>query len=135
MQFRKKKRPATEPDITPLIDVVFLLLIFFMLSTTFVSQTGIKIELPKSSAENIKKEKEEIRVDISKKGDVYFKGKKIGIKELRELFVKAAGESKESVVIIHADELSFHGKVVEIMDSAKSSGITKLAIATEPEKR
>ena len=132
MKFKRNKRIEAPPDITPMIDVVFLLLIFFMLSTTFIVQPGITIDLPKSSAEEIKKQKEEIEVSISREGDFYLGGDKVSLEVLKERFINAAETSIESVVIINADEKASHGDVVAIMDIAKESGITKLAVATAP---
>jgi biopolymer transport protein ExbD len=130
MKFKRNKRIETPPDITPMIDVVFLLLIFFMLSTTFIVKPGINISLPKSSAEEIKKQKEEIEISISSEGDYYLAGEKATLEALKEAFLNAAETSIESVVIINADEKASHGKVVAVMDIAKESGITKLAVAT-----
>lgn len=134
MKFKRNNKIVGAPDITPMIDVVFLLLIFFMLSTTFIVQPGITINLPKSSAEEMKKEKEEIDISISREGDFYLEGKKVTLQALYELFTKAAATSKESIVIINADEMTSHGSVVSVMDSAKEAGITKLAVATESKK-
>lgn len=130
MKFKRNKRVETPPDITPMIDVVFLLLIFFMLSTTFIVKPGISISLPKSSAEEIKKVKEEIEVSISREGDFYLGEDKVSLEGLKEAFINAAKTSIESVVIINADEKASHGSVVSVMDIAKESGITKLAVAT-----
>lgn len=113
-----------------MIDVVFLLLIFFMLSTTFIVKPGITISLPKSSAEEVKKQKEEIEISISREGDFYLGKNKVELEVLKEAFITAAETSIESIVIINADEKASHGSVVAVMDIAKESGITKLAVAT-----
>ncbi|MBE9502934.1 MAG: biopolymer transporter ExbD [Proteobacteria bacterium] len=134
MQFKRSKKIVSPPDITPMIDVVFLLLIFFMLSTTFIVKPGIDVSLPKASAEQITKAKEELTVTISNNGDIYVKEKKVGLDELDKIFINAAVTSKESIVIINADEHVTHGRVVEIMDRAKGAGISKLAVATEQKK-
>ena len=134
MKFKRNKRVENPPDITPMIDVVFLLLIFFMLSTTFIVKPGINISLPKSSAEEIRKQKEEIEISISREGGFYLDGDKVDLETLKERFINAAKTSIESVVIINADEKASHGDVVAIMDIAKESGITKLAVATTPKK-
>jgi biopolymer transport protein ExbD len=134
MRFKRNKRIENPPDITPMIDVVFLLLIFFMLSTTFIVKPGINISLPKSSAEEIRKQKEEIEISISREGGFYLDGDKVDLETLKERFINAAKTSIESVVIINADEKASHGDVVAIMDMAKESGITKLAVATAPKK-
>ena len=134
MQFKRSNKTVSPPDITPMIDVVFLLLIFFMLSTTFISKPGIDVSLPKASAEQIKKSKEELTVTISNNGDIYIKEKKVRLEELNEIFINAAATSEDSIVIINADEHVTHGRVVEIMDRAKEAGISKLAVATEQKK-
>ncbi len=120
------------PDMTPMIDVVFLLLIFFMISTTFIKDTpGIKITLPEATADEIKTEKTKIRLTISDKGDIYIDDEKIPMEALGNIFTNAAKEAKESIVIISADESASHGTVVKVMDIAKHSGITRLAIETQ----
>jgi len=131
VKFKRKKRIQSSPDITPLIDVVFLLLIFFMISTTFVHKPGIEITLPKASADLIKKRDKEIRVSVARDGTIFVDDRMIGIEELKKVFSAAAGSGDRSTLIIKADENTMHGKVVEIMDSAKEAGITKLAIATQ----
>ena len=131
MQLRRKKRIESPPDITPMIDVVFLLLIFFMISTTFINTPGIKITLPEASSEEIKTEKTTIRLAISDKGEIYIDDEKVGMEALANVFISAAKEAKESIVIISADENASHGTVVKVMDSAKHSGITRLAIETQ----
>jgi len=132
MQFKRKQRAIVPPDITPLIDVVFLLLIFFMLSTTFIINPGININLPKSSAEEIKMEKKKIIVIISRDREIYVEDKKVDMDVLKVMFDEMAKTSKESTVIISADEETSHGVVVSVMDMAKLSGVTRLAIETEP---
>ena len=131
MQLRRKKRIESPPDITPMIDVVFLLLIFFMISTTFINTPGIKIMLPEASSDEIKTEKTTIRLAISDKGEIYIDDEKVAIEALGNIFTNAAREAKESIVVISADKNALHGIVVTIMDSAKNSGITRLAIETK----
>jgi biopolymer transport protein ExbD/biopolymer transport protein TolR len=131
MQLRRKKRIESPPDITPMIDVVFLLLIFFMISTTFINTPGIKITLPEATSDEIKTEKTTIRLAISEKGEIYIDDEKVGMEALGNIFASAAKEAKESIVIISADENASHGTVVGVMDNAKNSGITRLAIETQ----
>lgn len=134
MQFKRTKKIESPPDVTPMIDVVFLLLIFFMLSTTFIIKPGIDVSLPKSSADDIKKYKEEITVTISDKGEIYIEKKKVALDDLDSIFISAAAASGEAMVIINADEDVTHGTVVKIMDRAKKAGIARLAVATERKK-
>jgi biopolymer transport protein ExbD len=135
MQFKPIKREESRFDLTPLVDVVFLLLIFFMLSTTFIVAPGIKVKLPKSSSTEVSREKKEVRVVMSQDDKIYVEQKLVSHEELGKYLKKAARENPEGMVIIQADERVTHGKVVEVMDIAKTSGFNKLAIATRPKER
>jgi biopolymer transport protein ExbD len=135
MHFKPMKREESRFDLTPLVDVVFLLLIFFMLSTTFIVAPGIKVNLPTSSSTEISREKKEVRVVMAKDDKIFVEQKLVSIEELEKYLKKAARESPEGMVIIQADERVPHGNVVEVMDVAKTSGFNKLAIATRPKER
>lgn len=132
MRFQTHKRDEVQLDITPLVDVVFLLLIFFMLSTTLSINPGIKVDLPKASAKQVKKKKTTVRIAIEASGRIYADGKKISLQKLNGIFSGLAKKDPETLVIIEADKKVYHGVVVKVMDAAKISGLNKLAIATEP---
>ena len=136
MRFQTRKTDDVQLDMTPLVDVVFLLLIFFMLSTSLSVNPGIKIDLPKSSAEQVKKKKTTLRVAIEAGGRIFLEGKKLSLDQLHEKFA-AVGKKNgdEALVVIEADKKVYHGLVVKVMDAAKSSGLNKLAIATQPEDK
>ncbi len=133
MRFQNRSRDDVQLDMTPLVDVVFLLLIFFMLSTSLSVNPGIKIDLPKSSAEQIKKKKTTLRVAVEAGGRIYLEGKKLSLPQLREKFQTVGKDhGDDTLVVIEADKKVYHGLVVKVMDAAKSAGLNKLAIATEP---
>ncbi len=136
MRFQTRKTDDVQLDMTPLVDVVFLLLIFFMLSTSLSVNPGIKIDLPKSSAEQVKKKKTTLRVAIEASGRIFLEGKKLSLDQLRDKFA-AVGKKNgdDALVVIEADKKVYHGLVVKVMDAAKSSGLNKLAIATQPEDK
>ncbi len=136
MRFQTRKQDDVQLDMTPLVDIVFLLLIFFMLSTSLSVNPGIKIDLPKSSAEQVKKKKTTLRVAIEATGSIFLEGKKLSLDQLREKFA-AVGKAKgdDALVVIEADRKVYHGLVVKVMDAAKTSGLNKLAIATRPEDK
>jgi len=135
MNFRRKERETSQLDMTPLVDVVFNLLIFFMLSTTFVTTPGIKINLPEASSKELKVQEKEVRIALTKKGKIYLNRKLVTLDDVRKILKQKARINPKMLVIIQADEQVTHGKVVQIMDIAKSSGLNKLAIATRPRKR
>jgi biopolymer transport protein ExbD len=135
MQFRRTRRDDARIEITPLVDMVFLLLIFFMLSTTFIVSPGIKVNLPQSSAEKITQEKEEVRVVITEENKVFVESMLVDMGELEQRLVGAARQDPQTLVIIKADAKALHGKVVEVMDIAKQSGLNRMAIATKPKEK
>ena len=141
MQFRKTRRADPRVDITPLIDVVLLLVIFFMLTTTFIGAPAIKVNLPTSSAKEISKEQKEVKITITKDGKLYVdrrtggSGDPISLKELGKFLNKVARENRDTMVIVRADENTTHGNVVAVMDLAKKAGLNKLAIATKAGKK
>jgi len=118
-------------NITSLIDVVLLLLIFFMISTTFVTQPGIRIDLPKANT-NIKNVAQESNtIIISADNRIYINRQEMNdIEQLRSELVKLKQEQTSELIIIKADENVAHGIVVSVMDLAKTSGFSRIAIAT-----
>jgi len=136
MQFRSRpRRDDARIEITPLVDMVFLLLIFFMLSTTFIVTPGIKVNLPKSSAEKVTRDKQEMRVVVTRDNKVFLEKRLVTMPELEQSFRQVAAKNSQVMVIIQADAQAFHGRVVEVMDSAKVAGLSRLAIATTPRER
>lgn len=135
MQFRRARKDDARIDITPLVDMVFLLLIFFMLSTTFIVTPGIKVNLPRSSAEKVTKEKQEVQVVITEDNRILIDGVSVDAGELAQRFVGVGRKAPQTLVVIKADTRALHGTVVEVMDIAKESGLNRLAIATQPKER
>jgi len=116
-------------DIAPLIDVVFLLLIFFMLTSSFVFQPGIEINLPKAVTSEVIQE-ENIIITISSENIIYLNGRIATFKELRGK-LKKISTKKQRPLLIKADRRSSLGRVVEIWDLCREIGISKINIATD----
>ncbi|MEC7241181.1 MAG: biopolymer transporter ExbD [Myxococcota bacterium] len=133
MNFRRSRREAARVDVTPLIDIIFQLVLFFMVSTTFVTSPGIEVDLPRSSAETILQEQEDLHVWMTDAGSVYVDKSPVDFEGLRQVFEKRALKDPSTLVIIEADTNVDHGQVVGVMDLARSVGLERLAIATEPE--
>jgi len=118
-------------DIAPLIDIVFQLLIFFMLTSSFVMQPGIKVNLPKAvTSEAIKYEN--IEILITSENVIYLNGNVITTNELKAL-LKQASKRKGQTILIRADRHVSLGRVVEIWDMARDLGIAEINIATNQE--
>ncbi|RLB70169.1 MAG: biopolymer transporter ExbD, partial [Deltaproteobacteria bacterium] len=105
MRFQTRKTDDAQLDMTPLVDVVFLLLIFFMLSTSLSVNPGIKIDLPKASAEQVKKKKTTLLVAIEAGGRIFLEGKKLSLEQLRDKFAAVGKKNGDEVlVVIEADK-------------------------------
>ena len=136
MRFKKAKDEEPRLGITPLIDIVFLLLIFFMVTSHFHMASGISIKLPKVTQRAFNKDSEKITIMIDREGRTYLKGDIIDLKklatELKDLVVK------EGLIhiLLEADKDVAHGKVVQVMDLAKRAGVLSIIIAADrkPEK-
>ena len=128
-----REKEQLDVNITPLIDVVFLLLIFFMVSTTFDRQAQLKVKLPEASASAEQQETESIFLAIDAKGQYYINDKQLvntTIKTLKQALVKTMNDNKEIAVILKADANTPHQAVVTAMDAAAQVGLTRLSIAT-----
>lgn len=125
----KRKKPDVSLDIAPLIDIVFLLLIFFILSSHFVSEKGFKIKLPKAShADNQNNQK--ITVCIDGTQTVYIGNRKVALECLAEELKKELATDKNKTVVIKADEGVGIGFAVKVMDIAKQADAQGLVIST-----
>lgn len=132
------KRVSQEPDVnlTSLIDVVFLLLIFFMVSTTFQRETEINVQLPEASGEALKTEKTVLEVTIDAQGRYYVNQQEVvntQIETLKRAMQKAVGKETAPQVILSADQQTPHQAVMTAMDAAGQLGFVNITIAaTQP---
>ena len=135
MSFLRKSNDEPRIDLTPMVDVVFLLLIFFMISTTFVESPGISIKLPEASSQTIDREPKELKIYLSRDGDIFYRDQKISLADFKALLAEHPSDAEQTTVLLLADQESRHGKVVTLMDLARDAGFVKLAIATEQRKK
>ena len=132
MKFPHPNKKSASFDLTPLIDVVFLLLIFFMLTTSFVNlENRVKINLPAGDFAAAEPSKN-ITVTITENNTIYFNGKLIDPLKLTESVAAQLKNEPEKIVILEADKNVLHGKVIRIMDLIKKGGADRIAIATKP---
>ncbi len=133
MQFKVKQKRKVLINITSLIDVLFLLLIFFMVSSTFLEQPGIKLELP--HAENsLVVEQKDYTLYVDKDGGLFLNKEQLDIGKLEDALSKVISEMKDGALVLKADQEVAHGVVVKVMDAAKRSGVKKLVIGTRLEE-
>lgn len=133
MQFKVNSKRKPVINITSLIDVLFLLLIFFMVSSTFLEQPGIKLELPHAQSAVVTEQKD-YTLFLDKNGEMFLNEEKVTLDNLEIQLKQVLPNMKEKSLILKADQDALHGMVVRVMDIAKQSGVKKLIIGTKLEE-
>jgi len=116
----------------PLIDMVFLLLIFFVVTTSFVKETGIEVQRSTAATAEVT-ERGNILLGVSADGGVYYEGKRIDVRSVRAHVERALAEDPESGVVVVADKNSNTGVVVEAMDQCRLAGARNVSLAAKRE--
>ena len=130
------KEEGVDVNLTPLIDVVFLLLIFFMVSTTFDRHARLKVALPESTAKTTQQQDDPLVLSIDAKGNYFINDRQVvnqSLDTLKQALKRTIGDEaiiKESALVLRADANTPHQSVVRAMDAAAQLGLTKLSIAT-----
>ena len=133
MNLQPGEQDEPEVNLTPLIDVVFLLLIFFMVSTTFEQQSRIQIELPESTATPTETEDESLEIVIDAQGRYFIGERQVVNSELKTLkaaISKAVNGREPLTVIIRADASTPHQAVITALDATSQLGLTQISLAT-----
>jgi len=125
----KLERTLRTIDIAPLIDVVFLLLIFFMLTSSFIFQPGIRVNLPRAITSDMLSEENAI-ITITAENLIYYNQRLVTLKELSAVLKKAA--SSRLPVLIKADKKTALGRIVVVWDLCRQEGVSQVNIATTP---
>ncbi|MGA1862884.1 biopolymer transporter ExbD [Deferribacter thermophilus] len=133
MKFSKREKNAgLDINLTPLIDVVFLLLIFFMVSTTFIYTNALKVDLPKAKGDEQTINKS-IVIVINNNNEIFLNEKKISKFALYKTLLDLKKKSENLPIILQADKDAKHGTVVYVMDQCKKAGFDRFTIAVEEE--
>lgn len=138
MKFGKRRRQETQLILTSLIDVMFTILLFFMVSTEFVSdkgksaEAGVQVDLPRANSQMMLDEVKDLRITVTAAGEVSIDGAVLDHDALRQRLRATAAQDPNTLIVLKADAAVAHGKVVEVMDLARDVGLARLAIATDP---
>jgi biopolymer transport protein ExbD len=116
-------------DMTPMLDIVFIMLIFFIVTTVFVKEAGVNVNKPNGSLA-VTPKNANIFIAITEDGQVWMDKRPIDTDSVRANLERLMAEQPSDVIIIQADKESEHGLVVEVMDQIKSAGIDRISIAT-----
>ncbi len=132
MKFARPRQEEPDVNLTPLIDVVFLLLIFFMVSTTFQREEEIAIELPEANGEPVQSERVRLEILIDKQGTYFVNGAEVVNTQVESLMAaigKTLGEAEPEIVVLSADQQTPHQSVMSAMDAAQRMGLTHITFS------
>ncbi|MCF7487091.1 MULTISPECIES: ExbD/TolR family protein [Vibrio] len=125
------REESPQVDLTPLIDVVFILLIFFILSANFQKESTIEVDRPSASSSTLKSESKILTVSVDRDQNIWFNGQNISLSQL-QFQVKAQVTNSQTInAIVNADRSLDTGTLISIIDTLRLSGITNVAIATQ----
>ncbi len=130
MRRRHRQEEDTEINITPMLDIVFIMLIFFIVTTSFVKETGIDVSRPSASTAK-QKTKGNILIAIRDNGEIWMQKRRIDLRAVRANVERAHAENPEGSVVIIADRGSKTGTLVEVMDQVKLAGVEAISIAAQ----
>ncbi len=128
----RQKRSDLLVDLTPMIDVVFLMLIFFMVSTSFTANNSIKLDLPQSKAQAANKEEKQVIISIKADGQLYVQDERVKDADLRRRILNITKGDPNMRVVIRADADARHKRLVYTLDTIRELGMGKVGIATVP---
>lgn len=127
--FTSNEGSASEINMSPLIDIVFILLIFFVVTTVFVDDPGVEVNKPDATtAKQI--EKNAILLAVTKEGEVFYGGRSIGVEGVSSVVASMLGDDPELPVVIQGDELASHGLIMKVTDAATTGGAKSIYSAT-----
>jgi biopolymer transport protein ExbD len=129
-RWKSLKEPAVGLNMTPLIDMVFILLVFFVVNTSFVKETGVEIERP-SAKSAVKQEQANILIAVNREGEIWINKQRVDLRALRGHIERLHAESPEGSVVVVADSKSQTGTVMQVVDQARLAGIAKVAVAAK----
>ncbi|AUD78894.1 biopolymer transporter ExbD [Kangiella profundi] len=134
--WQNKKKEDLQLNLTPLIDVVFLLLIFFMVSTSFKKESKISLDLPEANGEIAEKLPESIEISINKDGEVFVNGEGLINRQLETIkdAIKQVANDPSTPLVINADAQAPYQAVISVMDAAGQVGFNNLTLATQQPK-
>ncbi len=130
LRFPKRKTSEVAPPLASLIDIVFLLLVFFLLTTSFITEEGIDVKLPEADGSEHQVQ-EQITIDVDSSGRLYLTGREVTQEALSRELLDLASNNEKCTVVIRADRSVILDKAVRVMDLAKAAGVDRLCLATK----
>lgn len=130
----RRRNPAAEEeaaiDLTPMLDVVFIMLIFFIVTASFIKEAGIEVNKP-DALTAVKQDRANIIVAINDRGEIWINRRPVDVRSVRANIERLHAENPQGSLVIQADEKSTNDKLVAVMDAARQAGVYNVAIATQ----
>jgi biopolymer transport protein ExbD len=127
---QNRRKSESEVNLTPMLDVVFIMLIFFIVTASFVKESGIEISRPGASTA-VRKEKGNILIAISSNDQIWMNRRQVDPRALRANIERAHAENPQGAVIIQADKAAKTGLLVQVMDAARQAGVKDISLAAD----
>ncbi len=134
MRYRhtQETNAAASVNLTPLIDMVFILLIFFLVTASFTKESGIEVDRPTAQTA-VRQEKGSLIIGVSESGEVWIENRKVDIRSIRAHVERLHAQNPEGTVIILADKKADTGATVNVLDQVRLAGVSNVALAAAPE--
>jgi biopolymer transport protein ExbD len=132
-RFRRRGEEDAGIDMTPMLDIVFIMLIFFIVTTSFVKESGVEVNRP-SAASASKKERANIMIGITETGDIWIQKRRIDLRSVRANIEKLHAENPEGSVVIQADKGAKTGTLIQVMDQVRLAGVSNVSIAAKAQE-
>lgn len=133
---RRKQKHATDEadiDMTPMLDIVFIMLIFFIVTTSFVKEIGIDVNRPTDAPPETKQESEVVLIEVTETGQIRMEGRTIDVRAVQANVERARAEKPDATVVVAADGNSNAGILVQVIDQARLAGATNVSLASDVE--
>jgi len=127
---RGSRTRKSEINMTPLIDIVFILLIFFIVTTSFVRESGVDVQKPSAQTAETK-EKANVILGLTAQGQIFVEGRPLDIRSVRAYMERFLAETPEGAVVIVADKQSMTGTTVQVLDQCRLAGVKNISIAAK----
>ena len=127
---RMREQPQSEVSMTPMLDVVFIMLIFFIVTATFVKEAGIDVNRP-DAATAVKKENANILIAIGPNNDIWIDRRMVDVRSVRPNIERLHAENPQGSVVIQADKDSKTDTLIQVMDASRQAGVFNVSIAAQ----
>jgi biopolymer transport protein ExbD len=135
MRILRREQEKARIEVIPMIDIVFFLLVFFMISTLSMTiNRGVPVNLP-TAASSQKDLRETLHITVTKDGEIFLNKAPIALQDIASQVKVGLAKDPDLLAIISADDQAFHGVIVDVMDEIRLAGVSRLAIAVQPERR